>query len=60
MGVRLICVYCGRELPDQRTPCCGEVGHTEEVDEGDNEWTPETTTTSGGSSSMPMPPATTT
>ena len=26
------CVYCGRELPDQHSFCCGEVGHTQDTD----------------------------
>jgi hypothetical protein len=25
------CPYCGRELLNERAPCCGEVGHAEEV-----------------------------
>lgn len=25
------CVYCGKELPEQHSECCGEVGHTEFV-----------------------------
>jgi len=31
----LRCPYCGKPLPDNQTPCCGEVGHgtTEEEDE---------------------------
>ena len=35
-----ICVYCGTEVPESIHPtqfvCCGEVGHTEEVDEQDD------------------------
>jgi len=31
----LVCVYCGKPLPDERTPCCGEVGHVERISYAD-------------------------
>jgi predicted RNA-binding Zn-ribbon protein involved in translation (DUF1610 family) len=30
-SVHWSCPYCGRELPNERAACCGEVGHAEEV-----------------------------
>lgn len=34
-----VCTYCGKKVPDGIEPsqfeCCGEIGHTEEVDEDD-------------------------
>ena len=28
-----ICRYCGVRVPEECSSCCGETGHTEEVDE---------------------------
>lgn len=36
-AVMWLCVYCGHEVPDQHSPHCGEVGHTEAITEGDDD-----------------------
>jgi len=31
----LVCVYCGKPLPDDHSFCCGEVGHVERISYAD-------------------------
>ena len=33
----LICTYCGKPVDEEFPKCCGEVGHTEEYDDGEPE-----------------------
>ena len=33
--VRWVCVFCGNEVPEEHSACCGEVGHTAPMDEED-------------------------
>jgi len=28
--VRFVCPFCGKRLPNEQAPCCGEAGHAEE------------------------------
>lgn len=35
--MKFACVYCGKVLIEEWSPCCGEVGHTEPINETDDE-----------------------
>lgn len=32
MGIRYECAYCGKDLPEAISPCCGQTGHTVTLD----------------------------
>ena len=38
LSERWACVYCGRELPEQHSSCCHEVGHTETLEASNVRW----------------------
>jgi len=38
LSERWCCVYCGRELAEQRSSCCHEVGHTETLEASHKRW----------------------